>query len=160
MTVDQITSHLERFRERQERIASEERVKREREVALFLEACESCERALRTVVEPILDNLSATLVSYGHENIIHRTQATEQITERTKLRTVDYAVALGVNREDGEMIVRIVASPRTLRISSTIGVPHGNFSSVFHAGEGPLAEAAEVTNLGIADFLSAAFPLK
>jgi len=160
MTVEQITSHLERFRERQERIASEERTRLEKEEVLFRAACESCEKALRTAVEPILEKLSATLASYGHENLIHRTQETEQITERTKLRTVEYATALAVGREKGSMIVRIVASPRTMRISSTVGVPHGNFSSVFHAAEGPLAEAEEVTHRGIADFISAAFPLR
>lgn len=160
MTVEQIIFHLERFRERQERLASEERARLEKEEALFREACESCEKTLRTVVEPILEKLSSTLAIHNHENLIHRTQETEQITERTKLRTVDYATALAVLRDKGEMIVRIVASPRTMRISSTIGVPHGNFSSVFHAGEGPLAEAEDVTNRGIADFLSAAFPLR
>jgi hypothetical protein len=160
MTADQITSHLEQFRERQERIASEERAKQEKEEALFLAACESCGKTMRTVVEPILEKLSASLTGYGHGNLIHPTQEIEQITERTKLRTVEYATALAVRREKGEMILRIVASPRTMRISSTIGVPHGNFSSVFHAGEGPLSDAEEVTNRGIADFLSAAFPLR
>ena len=160
MTVEQITSHLERFRERQERIASEERARLEKEEALFRTACERCERTLRMVVEPILEKLSATLAGHGHENLIYRTQETEQITERTKLRSVDFATALAVRREKGEMIVRIVASPRTMRVSSTIGVPHGNFSSVFHAGEGPHSDAEEVTNRGISDFMSAAFPLR
>jgi len=160
MTVDQITLHLEKFQERQERIASEERAKREREEALFMEGCELCEKTLRTMVEPMLGQLSSTLTSYGHENLIHPTQGTEQITERTKLRTVEYATALAVERDKGSMILRIVASPRTMRISSTVGVPHGNFSSVFHAGEGPLSEAEDITNRGIADFLSAAFPLR
>ena len=160
MTVEQIASHLDQFRERQERLASEERARQEREEALFREAAEKCGNILRTVVEPLLEKLSATLTNYGHANLIHPTQETEQITERTKLRTVEYATALAVEREKGQMILRVVASPRTMRVSSTIGVPHGNFTPVFHAGEGPLTEAEDVTNRGIVDFMAAAFPLR
>lgn len=160
MTLEQITSHLQLFRERQERIASEERTKQEKEEALFRSSCELCEKTLRTVVEPILERLSISLKEYGHENLIHPTQEGEQITERTKLRTVEYATALAVERPKGALILRVMASPRTMRVSSTIGVPHGNFSSVFHAGEGPLSEAEEVTNKGISDFMAAAFPLR
>lgn len=160
MTPEEITAHLSRFQEKQERTANEEKAKRQREEAEFLANCEACRKALTEVVEPLLDRLSSILAAHGHESVLRRTAESELMTERTKLKSIEYAASIAVDRPKGILILRVVAAPQTLQISATIGVPHGNCSSVFHAANCPLAEAEEATNRGIADFMAAAFPTR
>lgn len=160
MSPEQINSHLALFHEKQERIASEEKLRLEKEEAAFHANCAACESTMKDRVEPLLRQLSELLAAHGHDSVLHPTQETEHTTERTKLRSIEYAAALAVERPKGVLILRVVATPQTRRIASLVGVPHGNCSSVFHAGNGPLGEAEDVTNLGIADFMASAFPLR
>lgn len=160
MTPEQIAAHLRSYRERLDRIASEERAREERETAIFRENCDSCRKALEERVEPLLQRLSEILAAGGHESVLHPTQESEHTTQRTKLRSVEYATAIAVERPKGALILRIVATPQNMQISALIGVPHGNCSSVFHVTDGPPGEAEEVTNRGIADFMISAFPLR
>jgi hypothetical protein len=160
MNPSEITRHLERYREKQERIASEEIARLKKEEETFRANCLLCQATLRDVVEPMLAKLSELLAEHGHKSIIHPVQDYEHITERTRLKSMEYATALAVDRPKGPLILRIVASPQPLQVSSYVGIPHGNCSSVFNAASGPLSEAEEVTNRGIADFMTSAFPLR
>lgn len=160
MTPEEINSHLQSYRERQDRIASEELARAQREADLFRQNQERCLGVLREVAEPLLRRLSGLLKDAGHESVILPVQETEHTTRRTNLRSSEYATAISVERVKGTLTLRVAAKPESMRVSSYIGVPHGNCSSVFHVTDGPLNETEDVTNRGIADFLTAAFPLR
>jgi hypothetical protein len=160
MTPAEITAHLDRFREKQDRLANEERARQEQEQAVFRANCEDCENAIKGTVEPLLGRLSHILKEHGHESFLRPIQETEHITERTKLKSIEYACSIEVDRPKGLLILRVAATPQSRQLAATIGVPHGNCSSVFHAANGPLNEAEEITNRGIADFMAAAFPTR
>ena len=160
MTPEEITAHLRKFRDKQERIASEERARFEREEAIFDANRATCRTTLEQVVEPLLRRLSGLLEEEGHTSLINATQETGHTTERTKLRCVEYAASIEVEQEKGRLILRVVANPQNMQIGSLIGVPHGTCSSVFHITDGPMREAGEVTNRGISDFMISAFPLR
>lgn len=160
MTPEEIAAHLQKFRDKQERIASEERARFEREEAIFNANRDSCRATVEQVVEPLLQRLARLLEEQGHASVLNPTRETEHTTQRTKLRSVEYAASIEVEREKGSLILRVVATPRNMQIGSLIGVPHGTCSSVFHVTDGPLGEAEEVTNRGISDFMISAFPLR
>jgi hypothetical protein len=160
MTPEQISTHLKSYRERLDKIASEERDRVEREAAQYKEKEIRCHRVLSEVSEPLLRRLSKLLTEAGHENTLHPAQETQHTTRRTNLRSTDYATAIALQRPNGALTLRVVAKPDSMQVSSFIGVPHANCSSVFHVTDGPLNEAEEVTNRGIADFVTAAFPLR
>ncbi len=160
MTPEQISSHLRSHRERLDRIASEEREREEKEAELYKQNQMKCRRVLEEVAEPLLRRLSDLLAEAGHESVVHPVQETEHTTRRTNLRSTEYATAISVQQPKGSLTLRVVAKPDSMQVSSLIGVPHANCSSVFHVTDGPLNETGEVTNRGIADFVTAAFPLR
>lgn len=160
MTPDHIISHLRTHRERLDRIASEQRERAEKEAELFSRNQHECLRVLQTVAEPLLRRLSGLLAEAGHDSVVHPVQETEHTTRRTNLRSTEFATAISVDQPKGALTLRVVAKPDSMRVSSLIGVPHGNCSSVFHVTDGPLTETAEVTDRGIADFVTTAFPLR
>lgn len=160
MTPEQISTHLRSYRERLDRIASEERERAEREAEQYRENQVTCRRVLVDVAEPLLRRLSELLAEAGHQSVVHPVQETEHTTRRTNLRSTEYATAISVEQAKGPLTLRVVARPDSMQVSSHIGVPHGNCSSVFHVTDGPLNETAEVTDRGIADFVTAAFPLR
>lgn len=160
MTPEQITSHLASYRELRDRIASEERERMEREQELFRQNQESCRKVLQLEVEPLLKRLSDLLREAGHQSVLLPVEEAEHTTRRTNLRSSEYATAISVEQPKGSLTLRVVAKPDAMRVSSFIGVPHGTCSSVFHVMDGPLNQAEEVTNHGITDFVTAAFPLR
>ena len=160
MTPEQIISHLKSYRDRLDRIASEERERAEREAEQYRENQVKCHRVLVEVAEPLLRRLSGLLAEAGHQSVVHPVQETEHTTRRTNLRSMEYATSISVEQPKGSLTLRVVAKPDSMQVSSLIGVPHANCSSVFHVTDGPLNETGEVTNRGIADFVTAAFPLR
>ncbi len=160
MTSSEITLHLERYREKQERIASEERARLVREEEIFRDNCRRCVTVLQDIAGPMLRNVADLLGEFGHETRLHPVLDHEHTTERTQLKTVEYSTALAVEHKKGQLILRIIASPQTLQITSFVGIPHSNCSSVFHAGSGPLSETEEVVNRGISYFMDSAFPIR
>jgi len=160
MTPEQISAHLNSYRERLDRIASKERARAEREAEQFARSQEQCRKVLQDVAEPLLKRLSVLLKDAGHASEVLPVQETENTTRRTNLRSTEYATSISVSQPKGVLILRVVAKPDAMRVSSLIGVPHGTCSSVFHVMDGPLNETEEVTNRGIADFITAAFPLR
>jgi hypothetical protein len=160
MTPEEITAHLQRYRQMQDRHASEEKARLLKEEEVFRESCRACESAMHQTVEPLLQRLHDLLGENGHPSVLRGTQEMQQTTERTQLKSLEYSASIAVERPKGILILRMVAVPQTRQISATIGVPHGNCSSVFHAANGPLSEAEEATNRGIADFMVSAFPTR
>jgi hypothetical protein len=160
MTPEQISSHLRSHRERLDRISSEERERAEKEAQQYKFNQMTCNRVLGEVAEPLLRRLSGLLAEAGHQSVVHPVQETELTTRRTNLRSMEYATSISVEQPKGTLTLRVVAKPDSMQVSSLIGVPHANCSSIFHVTDGPLNETEEITNRGIADFVTTAFPIR